>query len=137
LQLYGTILANKTIRNQLQPVLRKILMKRGLATFKGVGVFDMKNEMIESLMCRINFKIEDIVDQNVVMLKTILEEADKYNFDYLQLQKRLKSVFSLDRVHAITNEVITDFINSTILVLDEMKRRYNDDTSVLAALTTH
>ena len=134
LKLYNTTLAGKSIRNNLQPILRKLLMNRGIDAFEGIGVFNMKHELIKGLMRRVVFKIEDVVDQNVVLLCAVLEDADRYNWTYRQLEKRIKSIFSFDRAQSVTDSLLADFISNTVLVFDQMKHQRGNVTLTSAVL---
>ena len=120
-KVYNTISANRSMRNTLQPILRKMLMDRGTKVFENVGTFDMDCELIDGLMRRVVFKIEDVVEQNIAMLRAVLDDADQYNWTYRQLEKRVRQVFSYGRSHDVARNILIDFVNNASLVLVEMR----------------
>jgi len=123
LRLYDTVSANKSIRNNVEPIFRRILMERGVAAFEATGVFNLEHELTSGLMHRVVFKIEDVVDQNVALLRALLEDADRYEWTYRQLEKRVKRVFSYERSCNTARVVLADFVNNSTLVLDEIKHQ--------------
>ena len=132
-KLYNITSANKSIQDNLQPVLHKILMERGTHAFEGVGIFNINHILIKNLSRRITFSIEDVVEQNVVMLRAILNDADKYNWEYQQLEKRIKNIFSYERSHNVVRVILTNYISNTALILDEMKHQRNNNNSLTAS----
>ena len=134
-KVYNTLLANKSARTTLQPILREILTNRGAKAFESIGVFDMSHELIGGLTRRVAFKIEDIIDQNAAMLYTALDDADQYNWSYRQLERRVKRVLSYERSHSIARGMLGDFVANTTLVLDEIKHQHNAGPLTVAVLT--
>ena len=132
-KLYDTVSANKAMRRTLQPILRRLLMERGTKLFEGSGVFDIEHEFVNSLMRQLMFKIEDTVEQNAVLLRATLDDADRFKWTGRQVEKRIKSVFSFQRAHEITQTMLTDYLDNVAVVLDHMKSQNTNilDTTVL------
>jgi HK97 family phage portal protein len=133
-KVYDTIFANKSMRNTILPITRKVVMERGTRAFTDEGIFSMEHELIDGLMRRIVFKIEDIADQNGVLLAALLDDADRYGWTYRQLEKRVKGVFSYERAHNLARLIVLDTVNSSRLIFEEMKHQRNDRITV-ATLT--
>lgn len=133
-KIYDTLAANKSTQNNLQPVLRKILIERGIKVFEGAGVFDMEHELIGDLMRRMIFRAEDIIDQNVILLRAVLSDADRYKWTYRQLEKSVKRVFSLERSRDISHSVLTGFISNVVSVLSEIKQQYDNKSLSISVL---
>lgn len=136
IRLYDALGANKTMQHHLQPLLRKFLIDRGIKSFEGMGIFNVEHELIDSLMRRITFKIEDVIDQNTILLRAILSDADRYNWTHRQLEKRIKSIFSYQRAHDIAQVLLTEFTNNTALVLTQIKYQQKDSGPVTVAVLT-
>ncbi len=135
IKIYDTLAANKSTQNNLQPILRKILTERGIKIFEGAGVFDMEHELIDDLMRRMAFRAEDIIDQNAILLRAVLNDADRYNWTYRQLEKSVKRIFSLERSRDISHSVLTSFVSSVVSVLSEIKQQHNNKSLSISILT--
>ena len=90
----------------------------------------MEHVLINNLMRQMDFKIEDIVDQNIALLRAVLDDADRYNWSYQQTMKNVKGVFSYERSHNVAHILLIDFIDNATLVLAEMKQPIT--TAILA-----
>lgn len=123
-RMYSILQAFKSIRNNLQPVLRSQIMNRGTRLFEGVGVFSMENPSIDALTRRSNFIFERIAEQNLSILRAILTDADQYHWTYIQLQRHIRGIFSYERTRDITQSLLHEFLGDTSHVL--MAMRYND-----------
>ncbi|MFA7286909.1 MAG: phage portal protein [Patescibacteria group bacterium] len=134
-RLYNSISAAKSFRNNIVPILRKQLTDRGTVTLANIGVFNPNDRAVEELLRRVDFQLEDIVDQNMTMLRSVLSDADRYQWSYLQLEKRVKAIFSYTRAVAITNSLLTDFVNGSALVLSQMKQTGHNSPIDVAVLS--
>ena len=136
-KLYDTVWAAKSLRNNIQPLLRKVLMTRGTEFFEGKGVFDMEHPLLSGLSRHVTFKMEDVIDQNIVMLRAVLDDADRYNWTYRQLEKRIKGVFSYERACSVAKATIADYVSNVVVVLNKIKDEdKNADPLNPAMLTT-
>lgn len=131
---YDSVSAYKAMRNTLQPILRQYLLNRGTRVFEDVGVFDMDHELIDGLLRRTAFRVEDIIDQNMAILRATLDDADRFRWTYRQLEKRVRQAFSYERAEDISRIVLNDFINNATLVLAEMRHQRESGPTV-AVLT--
>lgn len=125
-RVYDTVLSAKSTRNTIIPLMRSIVMERGIESFADRGVFSMDNDLIHGLMRRVVFKIEDIIEQNVELLNAVILDADRYGWTYRQLEQRVKRVFSYDRAHELSRVMVQDTVNSAKLIFAEMKHKSGD-----------
>lgn len=134
-KIYDTLIAGRSLQNNLQPILRKILMERGVKASEGKGVFDMDHSLIESLMRRTMFHIDDAVDQNAVQLRTVLEDADRFDWSYRQLERHVRRIFSYERSCSVAQITLTDFVDNATIVLTEIEQPA--DTPLTAVVLAH
>ena len=67
----------------------------------------------------------NIVDQTLVMLRTILNDADVYSWDYAQLQRHVNGVFSKQRVHELAHGIIKHCVKQTNSAIVQIKQTAN------------
>lgn len=121
-KIYDTLAAVRSIRNELKPRIRQIVMHRGVKAFSSRGVFDIDGEQFKWSVNSINLQIEDVVDQTLFMLRSVLSDADVYNWSYQKLQRHINGVFSRTRVTTITNTILRQCITQTNQAINDMKK---------------
>lgn len=135
-QLFNTTKSFRSMCDSIKPVIRQIIIDRGMSMFNGSGVFNTQDKRLNSFIDRtVAFKIESIVDQNRILLISILEDADRYNWGHRQVERRIRWVFSQQKAFEIADKFLLDFINKAIPVLTDMKKRKcNSSVSVVDKL---
>jgi hypothetical protein len=123
-RMYNLVSANKSMRNGLKPVLREVLVSRGLRRFndRKLGVFTTEHADVEALLRRVDFQIETAVDQNIAILRSILADADKYDWTYAQLVRRMKRAFSYERSQQISDSLYRAFYADLTSTLNGMEQ---------------
>jgi len=121
-KIYDTVAAVRSIRNELKPRIRQIIMHRGVMAFRSRGIFDIDSDQFKWSVNSINLQIEDIADQTLSMLRSVLNDADVYNWSYQKLHRHINGVFSRTRVTAIATTMLERCITQTNRAINDMKK---------------
>lgn len=127
---YNMITTNKEIRNNVQPLFKELLFEKGIIKTAGKKVFDVDDKIIEQLQLRTTLKIEDVVDQNTVLLKIALADADKNKLTYIQLEKRIRKIFSYERAQHAANVLTADFLSNVDVLVFSTETNSSNLTNI-------
>jgi len=124
-KLYNTVKAAKAIRTKLHPCLRTLAMRRGITSFKGQGIFNLDDKKFTWRVESVNLQVEDIVDQTLLALRTILNDADVYGWTYPQLQRHINGLFSRQRGYETARSITTNCVKQTNEAIKRIKETNN------------
>lgn len=117
---YDYLKAASTLRATLLPITRNMLTERGVARSVALhlGAFNPNGE--KTLVTNsVKLQIERIVEQMVELIASTLVDVDKYNMTLWQLERRIKTVFSLQRAHDFSNTMMSELIPQINLAIND------------------
>jgi hypothetical protein len=106
---------NRSLRQNVIPVLQQIIVERGVAKFNAVGrIFDGKHAVFQGIIQSTQITLESIIDQMLVQMQLLLENADKYHWQLPRLIREIRSLFAAIHTQENTHLLLPSFIMATM-----------------------
>jgi len=102
-----------------------LAMRRGITSFKGQGIFNLDDKKFTWRVESVNLQVEDVVDQTLLALRTILNDADVYGWTYPQLQRHINGLFSRQRAYETARSITTNCVKQTNEAIKRIKETNN------------
>lgn len=105
---------------KLLPLFNTWLLARGVRFMNGHGVFEINNALCQNVIQSAALRIEELNDQMIESLITMLNNADKYNWNLPTLQKHVRMQFNSENLERMATVLLREFAKTAHTAVREV-----------------